>query len=300
MRSNFFFTFILLFLTFLGSCTVSNLNKSEKKIPNSNIITEINNPTPIPTITPIPTTTNTPIPTIVKKIIEPPATSTPTVTNTPEPPSSYTNEIAKLIFEKNIDSKQIILTSVIKTFWEDKSMNCPEPGIYYEKFTPPDHGFIYILESDKEKWEYHSDSSGKLTINCTEVRNNMTDTINISQNNLFEKAISIKIYRNNQQKVPVLTGEITDKNEIIYISELLNIQIPLIKSSNCDTRFKIVFNFDNVDKTYDWFCENNKNMIKGYGDIWTEFESVTPKEFQNIIGKYLSGKPLPIVPGMDK
>ena len=221
MRSNFFFTFILLFLTFLGSCTVSNLNKSEKKIPNSNIITEINNPTPIPTITPIPTTTNTPIPTIVKKISETPATSTPTVTNTPEPPSSYTNEIAKLIFEKNIDSKQIILTSVIKTFWEDKSMNCPEPGIYYEKFTPPDHGFIYILESDKEKWEYHSDSSGKLTINCTEVRNNMTDTINISQNNLFEKAISIKIYRNNQQKVPVLTGEITDKNEIIYISELL-------------------------------------------------------------------------------
>ena len=65
-------------------------------------------------------------------------------------------------------------------------------------------------------------------------------------------------------------------------------------------KFKIVFNFDNVDKTYDWFCENNKNMIKGYGDIWTEFESVTPKEFQNIIGKYLSGKPLPIVPGMEK
>ena len=179
-------------------------------------------------------------------------------------------------------------------------MNCPKPGIYYEKFTPPDHGFIYILESDKEKWEYHSDSSGKLTINCTEVKNNMTNTINISQNNLFSKAISIKIYRNNQQKVPVLTGEITDKNEILYISELLNIQIPLIKNSNCEARFKIVFNFDNMDKNYDWFCENNKNMIKGYGDIWIEFESVTPKEFQNVIGKYLSGKPLPIVPGMEK
>ena len=55
-----------------------------------------------------------------------------------------------------------------------------------------------------------------------------------------------------------------------------------------------------MDKNYDWFCENNKNMIKGYGDIWIEFESVTPKEFQNVIGKYLSGKPLPIVPGMEK
>ena len=299
MRSIYLSTFILL-LSFLGSCTLNNLDNSEKKTPTNNNFIEINNPTPFPTITPIPTSTNTPIPTIVKKVTKPSPTTTPTVTHTPEPPSSYTNEIAKLIFEKNIDSKKIILTSVTKTFWEDKSMNCPKPGMYYEKFTPPDQGFIYILESDKEKWEYHSDSSGKLTINCTEVKNNMTNTINISQNNLFSKAISIKIYRNNQQKVPVLTGEITDKNEIIYISELLNIQIPLIKSSNCDTRFKIVFNFDNVDKTYDWFCENNKNMIKGYGDIWTEFESVTPKEFQNIIGKYLSGKPLPIVPGMDK
>tara|TARA_Y100000590_G_scaffold409186_1_gene501093 strand:- start:38718 stop:39578 length:861 start_codon:yes stop_codon:yes gene_type:complete len=286
-------------LSFLGSCTLSNLNKSEEKIPTSNITTEINNPTPIPTITPIPTPTNTPIAITENKIIKPTSTSTPTVTNTPEPPSSYTNEMAKLIFEKNIDSKQITLTSVTKTLWKDKSMNCPKPGIYYEKFTPPDHGFIYILESDKEKWEYHSDSTGELTINCTEVKNNMTDSINISKNNLFEKAISIKIYRNNQQKIPVLAGEITDKNEILYISELLNIQIPLIKKSNCEAKFKIVFNFDKKDKNYDWFCENNKNMIKGYGDIWIEFESVAPKEFQNVIGKYLSGKPLPIVPGMD-
>ena len=299
MRSIYLSTFILL-LSFLGSCTLNNLNNSEKKNPANNNFIEINNPTPFPTITPIPTPTNTPIPTIVKKVTKPSPTTTPTVTHTPEPPSSYTNEIAKLIFEKNIDSKKIILTSVTKTFWEDKSMNCPEPGMYYEKFTPPDQGFIFILESDKEKWEYHSDSSGKLTINCTEVKNNMTDTINISQNNLFSKAISIKIYRNDQQKIPVLAGEITDKNEILYISELLNIQIPLIKNSNCEARFKIVFNFDNVDKNYDWFCENNKNMIKGYGDIWIEFESVTPKEFQNVIGKYLSGKPLPIVPGMEK
>ena len=123
---------------------------------------------------------------------------------------------------------------------------------------------------------------------------------------LYEKAIAqnwnarlLKIYRNNQEKIPVLAGEITDKNEILYISELLNIQIPLIKKSNCEAKFKIVFNFDKKDKNYDWFCENNKNMIKGYGDIWIEFESVAPKEFQNVIGKYLSGKPLPIVPGMD-
>ena len=299
MRSIVFITSILFILSFLGSCTLSNLNKSEEKIPTSNITTEINNPTPIPTITPIPTPTNTPIAITENKIIKPTSTSTPTVTNTPEPPSSYTNEMAKLIFEKNIDSKQITLTSVTKTLWKDKSMNCPKPGIYYEKFTPPDHGFIYILESDKEKWEYHSDSTGELTINCTEVKNNMTDSINISKNNLFEKAISIKIYRNNQQKIPVLAGEITDKNEILYISELLNIQIPLIKKSNCEAKFKIVFNFDKKDKNYDWFCENNKNMIKGYGDIWIEFESVAPKEFQNVIGKYLSGKPLPIVPRMD-
>ena len=300
MRSIYLFTFILLFLTFFGSCTLNNLNKSEKKLPNSNTITEINNPTPVPTITPIPTPTNTPIPKIVQKITKPSATSTPTVTHTPEPPSSYKNEMAKLIFEKNIDSKSIILTSVTKTFWEDKSMKCPKPGIYYEKFTPPDHGFIYILESDKEKWEYHSDSSGELTINCTEVRNTMTSTINISKNNQLEKATSIKIYRNNQQKIPVLTGEITDKNEILYISELLNIQIPLMKNSDCKSIFKIVFNLDKADKNYDWFCENNKNMIKGYGDIWIEFESIAPKELQNVIGKYLSGKPMPIVPGMEK
>ena len=125
MRSIYLFTFILLFLTFFGSCTLNNLNKSEKKLPNSNTITEINNPTPVPTITPIPTPTNTPIPKIVQKITKPSATNTPTVTHTPEPPSSYKNEMAKLIFEKNIDSKSIILTSVTKTFWEDKSMKCP-------------------------------------------------------------------------------------------------------------------------------------------------------------------------------
>ena len=105
MRSIYLSTFILL-LSFLGSCTLNNLNNSEKKNPANNNFIEINNPTPFPTITPIPTPTNTPIPTIVKKVTKPSPTTTPTVTHTPEPPSSYTNEIAKLIFEKNIDSKK--------------------------------------------------------------------------------------------------------------------------------------------------------------------------------------------------
>ena len=39
-------------------------------------------------------------------------------------------------------------------------------------------------------------------------------------------------------------------------------------------------------------------MISGHENSWDELESVVSKDFGIIIGKYLTGKPIPAVPGM--
>ena len=126
------------FITCSNQQTPPNNGIGEISVPSPtakafNAIQPKKHPTPYPTITPVPTPTSTPVVTptqeIEKKLVP---TSTPTVTPTPGPPSSYVDEMAKLIYEDGIEANQLRLTSVSRKMWINKSMDCPVPGIYYE------------------------------------------------------------------------------------------------------------------------------------------------------------------------
>ena len=77
-----------------------------------------------------------------------------------------------------------------------------------------------------------------------------------------------------------------------------NIFIPITKTSNCKTFFQISFSTDSGNKSFEWLCEENKNIIRGKGLDWDGMDGTAPKQLGNIIGKYLIGNPMPIVPGM--
>ena len=305
----YFIPIILITFSFslIVSCTETNKKKSPNLSPISNtpvihITKKTFNPTPIPTITPLPSPTYTPIPGKKNEnntsTVVPTSTSIPDPTSTPDPPSTYIDEMAKLIFEKNVTANELILTSVKRTYWTDESMDCPEPGIYYKKYNPPDFGYIYILESNDKKWEFHSNSTGLKTINCNEIKNTNISTINITQKNSLQQTNEIYIFRYSQDRIPVLTAEIKNKIDIEKISEILNVNIPIKNTSNCKPAFQIVFIVKDKEIKFDWLCKENKNMIRGHENSWDELESVVSKEFGIIIGKYLTGKPIPAVPGM--
>lgn len=305
----YFIPIILVTFTFslIVSCTETNKKKPPILSPISDtpiihITKKPLKPTPIPTITPLPSPTYTPIPDKQNKNntspIFPTSTSTPGPTSTPDPPSTYIDEMAKLIFEKNVIANELILTSVKRTYWKDESMNCPEPGIYYKKYNPPDFGYIYILETNDEEWEFHSDSSGLKTINCNEIKNLNIPTINIAKINSLEQTNKIYISRYSKNSTPVLEAEINDKIDIEKIAEILDVNIPIKNTSYCKPFFQIIFIVKNKEIKFDWLCQENKNMIKGHESSWKELESIIPKEFGIIIGKYLTGKPIPAVPGM--
>ena len=256
------------------------------------------NPTPYPTITPVPTPTSTPVVTPTQEIEKLVPTSTPTVTPTPGPPSSYVDEMAKLIYEDGIEANQLRLTSVSRKMWINKSMDCPVPGIYYESFVNPDYGYIYTIESDDLEWVYHADSSGHLTINCTKVNQSKDKKLNIFNAYSLEKTNEIYLYRRNQKNDFSLIAEITDQNDISTFLKYLDIFIPITKTSNCKTFFQISFSTDSGNKSFEWLCEENKNIIRGQDLDWDGMDGTAPKQLGNIIGKYLIGDPMPIVPGM--
>ena len=64
------------------------------------------------------------------------------------------------------------------------------------------------------------------------------------------------------------------------------------------TFFQISFSTDSGNKSFEWLCEENKNIIRGQDLDWDGMDGTAPKQLGNIIGKYLIGKPMPIVPGM--
>ena len=95
-----------------------------------------------------------------------------------------------------------------------------------------------------------------------------------------------------------MIAEITDKNDISIFLKYLDIFIPVTKTSNCKTFFQISFSTDSGNKIFEWLCEENKNIIRGQGLDWNGMDGTAPKQLGNIIGKYLIGNPMPIVPGM--
>ena len=185
------FLFVILF--FSSSCV-----QSKPRISSDNIVLKptvaINTitPTTIPEILEV-TPTSTPIPTVSDKenivppfpqqpnvelptTIEPfPTAIIPTALPVPDeaskisPPNSYVQEMARLIYEKNIDPSKLYLEEFYPYKWSDSSYGCPSPGVYYEDTLGEYPGYKYFLSDGDKTWEYHVDIDDTIVFRCDEI-----------------------------------------------------------------------------------------------------------------------------------
>ncbi|NIN63259.1 MAG: hypothetical protein GTO63_00790, partial [Anaerolineae bacterium] len=63
----------------------------------------------------------------------------------------------------NVAPEAITLVSIDAVNWPDTSLGCPEPGMMYAQVITP--GFLVVLESRDQTYEYHS-NEGELVILC--------------------------------------------------------------------------------------------------------------------------------------
>lgn len=312
------FLFVILF--FSSSCV-----QSKPRISSDNIVLKptvaINTitPTTIPEILEV-NPTSTPIPTVSDKenivppfpqqpnvelptTIEPfPTAIIPTALPVPDeaskisPPNSYVQEMARLIYEKNIDPSKLYLEEFYPYKWSDSSYGCPSPGVYYEDTLGEYPGYKYFLSDGDKTWEYHVDIDDTIVFRCDEIEVLDGPTINLYKELNLEKTQSIVLLTRNFvnfkfDEIDHMTIEDTEK-----LLSILNLDIPISDYDGCTTIFRIDFYTIDSISSIDYLCANDKNVITGLQSVFESKKTNAPSELGSIIGNYLTGKPIPQLP----
>ena len=272
------------------------------------------------TKTPDITPTSTPIPTVSdeEKIVPPfpqqpdvdlsptavpkPTAIVPTVLPIPDqtsknsPPNSYVQEMARLIYEKNIDPSKLFLLESYPYKWSDSSYGCPSPGVYYEDSLGEYPGYKYFLSDGYNTWEYHVDIDDTVVFRCDEIEILDGPIINLYKELNLEKTQRVVLLtRNffNFQFDEIDQISIEDTGKLLSI---LNLDIPISNHDGCTTIFRIDFYTDDSVNSLDYLCANDKNVITGSQPIFESKRTNAPSELGAIIGNYLTGKPIPQLP----
>ena len=312
--------FLFMILFFSSSCV-----QSKPRISSHNIVLK---PTvSINTITPtaIPknlevTPTSTPITTVSDKenIVPPfpqqpnvePLTTTepfptaiiPTVLPVPDeasknsPPNSYVQEMARLIYEKNIDPSKLYLEEFYPYKWSDSSYGCPSPGVYYEDTLGEYSGYKYFLSDGSNTWEYHVDIDDTVVFRCDEIEVLAGPTINLYKELNLEKTQRVVLLTRNFvnfkfEEIGQISIEDTGK-----LLSVLNLDIPIMDHDGCTTIFRIDFYTPDSISSIDYLCANDKNVITGSQSVFESKRTNAPSELGSIVGNYLTGKPIPQLP----
>ena len=314
--------FLLIILFFLNtSCVESKPRISIEKNPIVQPTSIANLPSPTivistpdikPTTTPIPTISNLeknvppfpkqPMVDLMPTIIPNPTVIIPTVLPKPDevlsesPPNSYVQEMARLIYEKNIDSSKLYLDDFYPYKWSDASYGCPDPGVYYDDSLGEYPGYKYFLSDGESTWEYHVDENDTLVFRCDEIQLLDGPSINIFQElNLDGTKRVVLSTRNfvNFEFVEIDQISIDDTEKLLSV---LNLDIPIDNYEGCTTIFRLDFYVDDLVHSIDYLCANDKNVITGLQPVWDSRKANAPSEIGSIIGNYLTGKPIPQLP----
>ncbi|MFL2665419.1 MAG: hypothetical protein ACJ0G8_05640 [Dehalococcoidia bacterium] len=314
--------FILVILIFFSSsCVESKPRISIDKIPviESTVIINLPKPTVvIPTPEIIPATTLVPtisdseknVPPFPKQpevelsptIVVKPTAIIPTISSnlnnqsTNSPPNSYVQEMARLIYEKNIDPSKLYLVDFYPYKWSDASYGCPDPGIYYDDSLGEYPGYKYFLSDSENTWEYHVDINDTLIFRCDEIKLLDGPTINVYKEFNLEKTEKVILLTRNFvnfgfDQIDQVTTDDMDK-----LLSVLNLDIPISDYQECSTIFRLDFYLDDLVHSIDYLCPNDKNVITGLQPVWESRKANAPLEIGSIIGNYLTGKPIPQLP----
>ena len=66
-----------------------------------------------------------------------------------------------------IDPKEIKITGMTETTWDDSNLGCPGTGD--DDNEAPVDGFVIKMECRGRQYEYHSDNEGNVFVSCDEL-----------------------------------------------------------------------------------------------------------------------------------
>ena len=221
----------------------------------------------------------------------PAPTSTPEPTPTPEIPSFGGLFMAELSNKLGILSSDISVISYENVIFNDTSLDCPEPGMFYAQVLTP--GWKIQFNASNKIYFYHSNLDGSNYIDCT-------SNSNINSSNIYEE---FKLYNSQNIRIErlkdgdfVLLKEIQNKESELLL-ESLNLPIKNVEKIKCTFLYKVSFIFQNNITELFSICDDGKN----YGEI-NEIDNKNyelPKKYMDIIGKYSSSLEFPGMPKRD-
>ena len=251
-------------------------------------------PTARPTITPVPTPTATPEPTSTPTPTPTP-TPIPTATPTPPPPASHTQEMARLIFEQDIEAGDLSVISVGAAQWPTEALGCPEPGLFYKSGNAPYNGFIYVLSDGSTTWEYHANADDSVIVRCDEIEPLTGPKVNIAQAAGLHGSTGVTLMRKDFSTGQFETVNLMTQVDLDRLIDILDRDIPLSVPIGCETVFRLDFQTPDGLQSIEWLCSEDKNLAMGMQDFWNAMTGTTPVQVGEVIGPYLLG-PLPTLP----
>jgi hypothetical protein len=253
--------------------------------------TAMSPPTAQPTVTPFPPPTNVPDPTPTPEPMATP-TTIPVAISTPLPPASHVKEMAELIFNEGIKSENLFVSSVVTASWANDSLGCSEPGIFYDTTNAPYTGFIYVLNDGLNSWEYHTNQDDSLTIRCSENTTSGEQLTNIASEAGLQSSTELILMRRNPS-----TGQFEEKskmnnNDREKLISIFDLDTTLSNPRNCNTIFRLDFVTADGIEEIEFMCEDN---YKAAEIFWRNLMGSGPV-VGKIVGPYLTGAPIPVIP----
>lgn len=242
-------------------------------------------PTLAPTATMAPSATATPTPV---------PTATPTATPTPVVPNAAFLAQLDLAGRLNIGPNAISVTGYEEASWPSSAYGCPLPGTIYLPVLVS--GWNVSLSQAGKNYEYHTNESGDIQVNCTENRELERQTINVVGLANLRTATSIEMRRRDATGEFVLKSTVTDAGEITAIVDTLDVPVLRGPAASCTEVFRLVFITPSGDQAIGAICGGNSQLIRGEQPFWSGQDAEAPPEFSTLIGPYFSDEPIPTLP----
>lgn len=158
------------------------------------------------------------------------------------------------------------------------------------------NGWRVILDAGGETYEYHTDSSGSVIVNCSDSRSLEQQLINVVELADLRSATSIEMRRRVGSGEFVLKATVTDPEQIDAILDTLDVPVLPGPAASCTEVFRLVFVTPSGNQTIGTICGGNSRLVRGDQSFWADQDAEAPDEFSAIIGPYFADDPIPTLP----
>ena len=86
------------------------------------------------------------------------------------------------------------------------------------------------------------------------------------------------------------------ETDLVRLAVVFDREIPLVIPTNCKTIFRLDFHTPGGVQLIEYLCAEDKNVVMGSQEFWDSMAGRAPVQIGEIIGPYLTGKPIPKLP----